>query len=193
MIVRRDWTQRAMTGVLAAILFVSAMAISAHGAPDAWIPLQDGARWLYVVDGGTAKSATILVKSRAADGAWAVAWGTGPATIVPSENGVVVKVIRGVGVAGTPRSIPMADLRWTGDDHWKTNTMSGCIQYALECSREGTETLTVPAGTYSCLKITNKGLGETDTYWLARGIGIVQRLYKEPNREEKWALKKFAP
>lgn len=51
----------------------------------------------------------------------------------------------------------------------------------LETTVVGPETVTVPAGTFACLRLDQREVWETVTHegsvWLARGVGTVKRVY----------------
>jgi hypothetical protein len=60
-----------------------------------------------------------------------------------------------------------------------TFTLQG--DHRLEVSVVGEETVTVPAGTYPCIRIDEREIWPDRTYegsvWLSRGVGIVKRVY----------------
>ncbi len=90
--------------------------------------------------------------------------------VVETKEGVRIVTERRIGYAGSPALVIAADLRWGKEKSWKFRTMNGCLLDKVECKQESTETIKVGAGKFECLKIVN---GE-ETYWLARGVGIVQ-------------------
>lgn len=61
------------------------------------------------------------------------------------------------------------------------------LYYSSDYALVGAEKISVPAGTYDTLKIsgslTVNGQAETDTVWLAKGIGEVKEAYKESGEE----------
>lgn len=153
-----------------------------------WFPARPGARWTYSVSGTLKKSATLAIT--AADTA---KWDGVKARLQLTADGLVVLVTRHVGVAGLPKDVPLVDLRWSGPATWQTKTMEGCIMYQIEGSRTGTDRIATPAGTYDTVRIVNTILDGTDTYWLARGVGIVQRVKtSRQNQQERWVLRQLS-
>ena len=52
--------------------------------------------------------------------------------------------------------------------------------------------MTVPAGRYECMKFTVDGLGN-QTYWFARGVGLVKQSYTAGPKVVTWELTRYQP
>lgn len=168
------------------------LALQAIGAAPLrpWMPMAAGSVWNYRVTGAKDKAMTIQVVGRQTD-RYDLKWGGKPAQARVGPDGVVFMVQRPVGVAAKLEMVPLSDLRWNGSDHWQATTKSGCMGCNIECTREKMESVTVPAGTYNCVKIVNRTNGEDDVYWIAQGVGVVKRLYQIGDQHIEWQLVSF--
>jgi Zn-dependent protease with chaperone function len=135
----------------------------APGSP--WMPLPPGAQWTYRSSGpsGQVQRTEWKVTGR-----------------VPESPGAVRLALRMPGdVTLRPQARVTADgleLRLRPNDpssEWRLNTR-------LPASLDENEEVTVPAGTFRCVKV-DKPVGEGGgkvTLWLARGVGVVKRAYE---------------
>lgn len=159
------------------------------------LPLRAGAEWTYARDVQDrtrtqvprSPSVTIRVTGGVSNGHWPLVVDGIETKAKLSADGVQLLQLSRVGVAGAPALIPVADLRWSGPDRWKTQSFAGCLGFNIMGRREGPEKIETPAGTFECLKITNEGLGQ-ETWWLAPGVGIVKHTRNHSGVFETWTL-----
>jgi len=181
------------------LIVVAAMAccVASSGQADSSggsaFPLKKGAVWTYAVHSHASKatSAQIKVVDVASPGTWKLQWNGSPVEATLNADGVLLRELRHVGAAGLPKIVPMADLRWAGATTWKDATISGCSPYDIHGTREADEAIDVPAGHFNCVQIVNLGLVK-ETYWLARGTGIVKKVYADPRGPEEWTLQSYS-
>lgn len=168
------------------LLLLGAMLPTWAGS-ESWMPLRAGAEWTYAVKGEKPGVLKMRVSGPMKNGCWPLAVGDGQMQARLNENGVQLLAETRVGVAARPAMVTVADLRWNGAETWQAQSASGCMVFTIEGRRGATETVEVPAGRFECVKITNKGM-VTDTWWLARGVGVVKRLKEQPDGRVEWAL-----
>ncbi|MBI4617395.1 MAG: hypothetical protein HY720_27540 [Planctomycetes bacterium] len=175
---------RTMTLAFVICLAGGSLALQVRAQEEApFFPLQVGRSWTYSVEGTdervTARlgERTRIVLWHLTDGgesaveAWPLAGFPGTETyVVEREGGVVLAAERSIGFAGEPAIVPVAEFRWEGDS-WKFESAEGCLVGPVECKRVGVERITVPRGEFECLRIE---VGTDQTFWLARGEGIVR-------------------
>lgn len=163
-------------------------------------PLHQGFHWEYAVTGGPQKKVTletggekkvtVYTMSQKGDtrAGTVVRVLTGfeedEVYIIALKDGIRIVAKRHIGIAGTPEILPVAEYRWGGKANWSFRSMSGCIAFAVKGNRTKTEKVKVPAGTFECVKISNN----TETVWLARGVGIVKRTVTVAKTTVTWEL-----
>jgi hypothetical protein len=109
----------------------------------------------------------------------------------------------------TDRAIETAEVFWR-QDLAKVSTLQTAVQlplvkgstatlegsHRLEVSVADPESVSVPAGTYSCVRIDEREIWPDKTYegavWLSRGIGVVKRVYTT-GRTEALTRVRFPP
>lgn len=112
-----------------------------------------------------------------------------PTYLLETKEGVRIVTERRIGYAGSPALVIAADLRWGKEKSWKFRTTEGCLVNEVQCKQDGTETVEVGAGKFDCLKVVNGN----ETYWLARGVGIVKRVTGNGDNNGRivWELKSY--
>lgn len=81
------------------------------------------------------------------------------------------------------------DFRWDSKEPWSFNSLQpGQHQEnVVTCARKATETVTVPAGTFECVRMETGTPVHAQT-WFARGIGIVKHVTGGEDARETWEL-----
>ena len=175
------------------VLSIPTLALAQDG--ETYFPLEAGRTWPYRMEGSkdevvwkVGEKRQIVIDPVAGGGnpmAWVIEGDlAGTIFVVEKERGVVLAMERRIGFAATPAIVPVAEFRWE-DESWEFQTADGCILHAVSCSRKGTESVTVPAGEFECLRLE---IGDVATYWLARGVGVVRRSDRSTGAEVVLAL-----
>ena len=89
---------------------------------------------------------------------------------VQCSAGVDLLVARRVLDRHGPALMPLVELRWY-DDSWEFVTADETLVSVVRCRSAGIERIVVPSGSWDCLRLE---VGDDQTFWLARGIGIVR-------------------
>jgi hypothetical protein len=153
-----------------------------------YFPLRDGVSWVYsVTDPLQCRLLTVRVRPPVEieaedmlthevrrERAWVLEESErdAPHYAVERDHGVEILRRRRFGTPERQALVVDDDLRWSGEAAWARP----CWRYDLQTRRyrrAGDEEVTVTAGVFWCLKILLDE-GETGTYWLAPGVGIVR-------------------
>ncbi len=177
------------------LIAVALLGVVSGAWADEFFPIE-GRSWVYRVDGservvtvGGAAELTLALET--APGEVVRGWkveglGQGETWLVPRDGGVRIVSKRAIGVVGAPSNVIVAELRWE-DEAWSFDTADGCMLEHVDCRRVGIETLGVPAGSFECLRIE---VGEGQTFWVARGVGIVRMEDGTRGAEIVWELER---
>jgi hypothetical protein len=109
-----------------------------------------------------------------------------PMYVVPREQGVEM-VERRMLEKDTPSVLVVTgDLRWSGERSWTLPVW----HYALgtrRYHRAEDEQITVPAGSFRCVKILLEG-GTQGTIWLAPGVGFVRTILEIEGLDDVYSV-----
>jgi len=89
---------------------------------------------------------------------------------------------------------PIADIRWSASEHWKTTVYYNSRGYEMDCTLVEHQTVIVPAGTFDCIRVENRMHADYecgDTFWLAKGVGVVRRKRIRAQTVEEWSLRSY--
>ncbi len=106
--------------------------------------------------------------------------------IVPCNDGVRVYRDTWVGPIGRPTTTLEAEYHSGEPSTWEfRHAGGGCVVTTVTVTRRGVERVTVPAGTFDCLRFDFiDGRDRNETHWLCDGLGLVKRI----NRQEESTL-----
>ncbi len=163
------------------LLALAVLSTCALHAQEAWLPLEPGKVLTYRVAGtdvrvevgGTFQLDVHLPgedRDRSIEVRQLVGLSEDAAYVAATDAGALLVMVRPFGDGGDPTPLPVADLRWV-DESWEFWTADGCEVWKVECRRAGIERVEVPAGAWDCLRLE---IGDEQTFWLARGVGIVR-------------------
>ena len=110
--------------------------------------------------------------------------------VVALDDRVTIYRATWVGARGMPDTTIDAEYRWEGDANWDfAHAGGGCVVTTVEVTRRGIERITVPAGSFDCLRFDlNDGRYRDETHWLCEGIGLVKRVERGLDSEGGLAL-----
>jgi hypothetical protein len=168
-------------------MFLLAIPLCLAAQEAEFIPLKAGASWSYRTS--TGQTLEVRVRGTSAVGSQActlLETAVGPQVTqehvaVTREGFTAFKVENAFGSLEYPTPILRARLPFKAGDAWTVRLQEGAQVNEYQYRTEGSEQVTVPAGTFEAWKVSGSLRGPPGpavmTIWYGKGIGLVKQVY----------------
>jgi len=167
-----------------------------------FLPAEPGFFWTYRVRGGASESRRLEVgpaseiaapgSKKAAQAFQVTGLDSEPTYILDENDRTRILAKRHDRFLKLSFVTTALEFRWDSKEAWTFNSLQpGQHQENIvTCTPKAPETVTVPAGTFECVRMDTGTPIQAQT-WFARGIGIVKHVSRQEDAEETWELDQY--